>query len=251
MREQDYDYSLYMIDKTLTRQDIEQKDGIVSFYDMIEYAKRGLEELKEIISQNSKLAKKINSSNPIKLLLNNYFTSVSLKKSYIDNTCESTINIYSSFGIPQITLIKKYGETSISIEPYNKKTQVFVTKYFDDIMETFNTIEKYSYFFTSFDNEIHRYIRVYDSMFYVNLYYNSQGDIKTVIEMKNAEQNYIRKQSLKKVLDENKEKLLKKFSFDLNDDLRKESDNHIVLLARKQYFSEQSCLEIEKKKVLK
>lgn len=251
MREQDYDYSLYMIDKVLTRQDVENKDGIVSFYDMIEYAKRGLEELKEIISQNSKLAKKINSSNPINLLLNNYFTSVSLKKSYIDNTCESTINIYSSFGIPQITLIKKYGETSISIEPYNKKTQVFVTKYFDDIMETFNTIEKYSYFFTSFDNEIHRYIRVYDSMFYINLYYNTQGEIETEIKMRNAEQNYIGKKSLKKVLDENKEKLLKKFPFNFNENLKKEPDNHVVLLAKKQYFKEQLSLEQGKKKVLR
>ena len=104
------------------------------------------------------------------------------------------------------------------------------------------------------DNKDHCFIMVYDSLFFIRLYYNVYGDIKTEIDLLwkyNIEQEFTDKKALKLILEKNKNELLKKFSFDLNKDLTNIGENQLILLAQHQYFKEQVEKQTEKKKVLK
>lgn len=212
--ESDYDYALYRINETLKKADVENKDGIVSFYDMIEYGKRGLKDLVEVTNPKSNLAKEINKSNPINLVVNNCYTKVKTERSYIDNICIYTIKIIPSM-TGSIILTKYKGVPSISIEPYTEKNRSLVKKHLDTIKATFNTLEKYSNLFCSINGSEYCHIRVYeyDSLFYVRLYYNDYGQIQTEIRLSHKydiEQKFNNKKTLKEILEKNKEQLLKK-----------------------------------------
>lgn len=248
----DYDYALYRINETLKQEDIESKDGIISFYDMVEYAKKGLKKFQYIKGPNSKLAKELNSSNPINSLINNYHTDINI----LDGK-KSVIKIYSNFSLEEITLTKNINSSLIAIEPSTQKTQQICKKHYNTIMESFSILENHIKFFNGLLHREHCYIHTYapDCFYFVKLYYNDFGQMKTKIELLhkyNTEQSYIGRKALKEILEKNKNELLKKFPIDLNRDLENVGGKHMLLLAKYQYFKEQENeKQAIKKKVLK
>lgn len=252
MSERDYDYALYRINETLKQEDLENKDGIVSFYDMIEYAKKGLKNFNSILGPNSKLARELNSSNPINFITNQYYTDFKLS-----DEKKSVIRIYSSLSGKKITLTKNKKSSLISIEPSTKKTQQILKKHYNTLMESFLFLENYIEFFSGLYYKEHSFVHAYDpdSFYLVKLYYNNFGHMKTKIELLykyDTEQSYLGKKTLKEILEKNKNILLKKFPIDLNRDLRNVGEKHMILLAKQQYFKEQNKNnKLVKKKILK
>ena len=238
MSERDYDYALFRIKETLKQEDVENKDGIVSFYDMIQYAKKGLKNFKSVAGPNSKLAKELNSSNLINSIINKYYTDIKLSDGQ-----KSVIRIYSSLSGKKITLTKNRNSSLISIEPSTKKTQLIAKKHYNTLMDTFSFLENHINFFNGLYYKEHCYIHVYDYSFYfVKLYYNDFGQMKTKIGLLSkydTDQSYVGKIALKEILEKNKNELLKKFPIDLNRDLSLVGEKHMLLLAQHQYFKEQ------------
>lgn len=253
MSERDYDYALYKINETLKQEDVENKDGIVSFYDMIEYGRKGLKDLIDVTSQKSKLAKELDDSNfnPF----TKYHTFVHTETSFINDTCESTIVISTGLSDERVTLTKDKNIGLTSLDTSNEKLHTLVNIHFDSILKTFSTLEKYSKLFGSIKGREYCYIGVYDSFFYVRLYYNDYGKIETELHLPykyDLTQKLFCKKTLKEILEKNKNELLKKFPIDLSRDLRLVGENHILLLAQQEYFKEQENeKQISKKKILK
>lgn len=241
MREKNYEYAVYRINEVLKREDIENNNGVMSFFDMLELGKKGLKGLVEVTNPKSKLAKEINKSNFLNELVNNYYTMVETKRSFIDDTCKSTIKIISSITDSVITLTKSKETEKVCVEPYIGKNCSLTIRHLDTIKESFNTLEKYSNLFGDIDGSEFCYIQVYDSLFYVRLYYNDHGQVQTEIHLSHkydTEQKFNNKKTLKEILEKNKDQLLKKLPIDLNRDLRKVGDNHILLLAQQEYNKE-------------
>lgn len=256
MTKNEYDFAFNRIKQTLKKEDVENIYGVVSFYDMVEYGKKGLKELREVVEPKSILAKEINSENSTNSFKDKYHTRVNSKTSYVYDTCTSTIEIISSINDKQIILTKDKKNELIDINPKDSETLSLVMRHLFTILKMFKIIEKYSYFFGGIDNKNNCYIQVDPFSFYfIRLYYNSYGEIKTEIRLRsqfNTEQTFFGKKALKQILEENKEQLLKKIPFDLNRDFRGVADSHIPVLAQREYFKEkEKNNHLLKKKILK
>lgn len=226
----------YLISELLNLNDIENKDGVMSYYDMIKYAKKGLKDLRDIARHKSKLAREVKNSSPYNFMLNNYYTNVKIKNNGVDSC--SIIEIISPLTGEKLSLSKSKNGSLVSYFPLNRKNHSITKNHFDTIMESFYVLEKYSELFNEIDSSKYCYTESYNESFLIKIYYDDHGKIETKIILKNNEKEFSNKKILKKILDENKKELFKKIPINLNKDLTSIENNHILLIAQQEYLKE-------------
>ena len=228
---------VYEIYKILNQENIEDDGSIISIYDLIQYAKEELLELKKFTGRDSMLAREINDENYINKYIGKFKTSTEVKAlGEYDTT--STIIIDSVYG--DLTLIKNKNSNIIKVSPSYEGREEFLRTHYNCIDYSFSKLEEYSELIGNIDSKKYSFIFELNTFLYLKVYYDLKGNIKSEIHIKknildsiNSDKNFI-----KLILDFNTNNLLKKFPFKINDDLNKYASNKILLLAQKRYQNE-------------
>lgn len=235
-----YEYLLKKIKYILNRDNVENENGIMSFYDVIEHAKEEMKELKNITKSNSTLAKEINDYSFINKHLGKFYTKVKTETLFNPKDIKSTLIISSAF--EDLVFTKNKNSNTINIYPGYEGKEKFLNIHMNSIIDTFSKLEKYSEILGDINDNLSCFTYDVNSMFYLRIYYNNYGYIKPEISLRSSFDSnviYNRDNELQKLVDDNTYTLLKKIPFYLNQDLDKFDNNKILLLAKQGYLKDQ------------
>ena len=237
MTREDFKLAKHIIEDTLKKEDIENKDGIMSYYDMIKYAKNNMKDLTDILKDKYSFERRVLSIRP--LVFRSYVLDISSTNDTNPDNCKSTIAYASPLSTGIIFINKNKNSKTLNFNTKNHDAVFLVKSKFNSIMETFNIVEKYSEFFDGMEGKVRCSVDVY-GIFFIKTHYSDYGNTYTEIGLnsKYDTEQYFDGINLEKILKENKDNILKKLPINLNENFKDVGNNHIYLLAQKEYYKE-------------
>lgn len=221
----------------LKRSNIKPTQNIISFYDLYKALENKFSELKEV-QVNSKLIEKINKDNTIVRKTGKIFkeTEVIYTK-ILDNilatTSNSTSKITFFYGIgthPEtFTILKDFGDNDLYFDKNTIPNKPFVTKYYDDIMFIFHTLESFSEIMKidiglSSESEKLKPIIFTDGFLNLKISYDAYGNVNTNISINSKEdlngiyqREWFTRKKLSELVSENNDEILKKIPINIKD----------------------------------
>ena len=230
-----YNEILKQLENYIMEEDVISNNNIVSLYDLYKILNLKFEPLRDATDIKKIFKNKVLFHiSPIK----NIYFSIDFKQ----------MNINVKLGYDQFEIIKKYNDDNLSFSANNdtskKYMYKFVHKYYDEIINIFSVLEKYSKLILHFKEPI----KIFEKSDYYNFYITNKvaGKIDIIPNLLNADHlNYYIKEELYKIIDENKYDLAKKIKLNI-DDL-----DHIIQQIVQEYFDleNKSTKNIEKIKL--
>ena len=221
----------------LKRNNIKSTQNIISFYDLYKALENKFSELKEV-QVNSKLIEKINKDNTIVKRTGKIFkeTEVIYTK-ILDNILATTSNNTSKitffYGVgshPEtFTILKDFDDNDIYFDKDTTPNKPFITKYYDDIMFIFHTLESFSEIMKidiglTSENDKLKPIVFTDGFLTLKINYDVYGNVNTNISINSKEdttgiyqREWFTRKKLSELVSENNDEILKKIPINVKD----------------------------------
>lgn len=220
----------------LTRIDVKPNGNIISTYDLYKAISDKFKELRDIQVDN-KLIEKINKDNTIVTTKGKIFKETEVVYTKIlDNilatTKHHTSKITFFYGIgthPEtFTILKDFNDNDIYFSKDTIPNKDFVTKYHDDIMYIFATLESFSELLNIdigiTENNDLKPIILSDGFLTLTIKYDSSGKVSTDITINSKEdkegiykRNWYTRKKLSEIVSENNDEILKKIPLNIKD----------------------------------
>ena len=207
----------------LKRNNIKSTQNIISFYDLYKALENKFSELKEV-QVNSKLIEKINKDNTIYTkILDNILATTS------NNTSKITF-FYGIGSHPEtFTILKDFDDNDIYFDKDTTPNKPFITKYYDDIMFIFHTLESFSEIMKidiglTSENDKLKPIVFTDGFLTLKINYDVYGNVNTNISINSKEdttgiyqREWFTRKKLSELVSENNDEILKKIPINVKD----------------------------------
>ena len=224
------------IEKYLTRVDVKKTTSIVSVYDVYKALEDKFKELREI-QLNSKLIEKINNDNTVirqtgKIFKDKEVIYTKILDNILATTTKNTSKITFFYGQgkhpEKFTILKDFNDNDIYFSEDTKPDKNFVTKYYDDILYIFDTLEVFakltkSDIGISKENYNLKPMVFSDGFLTLTIAFDTLGKVTTNISINKTEdtnqiykRNWYTRKSLSEIVSENNDEILKKIPININ-----------------------------------
>lgn len=212
-----YNQLLQEIKNDLSKENIESNEYQISLYDLYSLVNDEYKELRSITQNKKAFTNK-------ELFRRPSYDSVQFgydeEKSWIMLWFRTTLSLKS------IWIQKEHGSKEFFITKFDHFSEInsnkFIRKYYNEIMQTLFTLEKYGTELSSFNSSINKF-NIENSNYKFSISIGSKGNVDLNIELKDEVENkemykreYYGKDSLMKILNDSKYELAKKIKIDVN-----------------------------------
>lgn len=225
------------IESYLKRKDIKPTETTISIYDLYKALEDKFKELREV-QLSSKLIEKINKDNTSikttgKIFKETEVVYTKILDNILATTTKNTSKITFFYGLgthPEtFTILKDFNDSDIYFSEDTKPDKEFITKYYNDIMYIFDTLETFAKMtkedigITNENNNLKPLI-FSDGFLTLTIKYDLTGKVSTNISINKTEdikaiykRNWYTRKSLSEIVSENSDEILKKIPINIKD----------------------------------
>jgi len=209
-----YNFLLQEIKNQLSKENVQSDENQISLYDLYNLVNDKYEDLRGITQNKKTFTNKELFRRPSYRSL--YF-GYDKKKTSIDVWFKDSSSIY---------IQKEHGSKEFFVTrfhcPKEKEVNNFLKKYYDEIMQTLFTLEKYGAKLYGFKESVNKFNIEYNN-YEFNIFINSRGSVDLKINLKKGiankeiyERQYYGTDTLMKILEDSRFELAKKVKIDVN-----------------------------------